>query len=147
MDKLEQARAEIDRIDGEMAKLFESRMRAVEAVSEYKQAHGLPVLDADREAEVIKQAANRIDDEEIRSYYITFLKNNMKLSRNFQQKRLQGMKDRLPPLRQNTSSPRHIWFHAPALHRHGKQRSTGPATVPCYHWKTAPTVRLDRSWT
>lgn len=91
MDKLEQARAEIDRIDGEMAKLFESRMRAVEAVSEYKQAHGLPVLDADREAEVIKQAANRIDDEEIRSYYITFLKNNMKLSRNFQQKRLQGM--------------------------------------------------------
>ena len=34
MDKLEQARAEIDRIDGEMAKLFESRMRAVEAVSE-----------------------------------------------------------------------------------------------------------------
>ena len=44
MDALEQARAEIDTVDAQLAALFERRMAAVLQVAEYKRAHGLPIL-------------------------------------------------------------------------------------------------------
>lgn len=44
MDTLEQARAEIDAVDAQLAALFERRMAAVLSVAQYKQAHGLPIL-------------------------------------------------------------------------------------------------------
>ena len=48
MDALEQARAEIDTVDAQLAALFERRMAAVLQVAEYKRAHGLPIYDATR---------------------------------------------------------------------------------------------------
>ena len=54
MDALEQARAEIDTVDAQLAALFERRMAAVLQVAEYKRAHGLPVYDAARETAVLK---------------------------------------------------------------------------------------------
>ena len=53
MDALEQARAEIDTVDAQLAALFERRMAAVLQVAEYKRAHGLPVYDAARETAVL----------------------------------------------------------------------------------------------
>ena len=50
MDLLQQARAEIDTVDAEMAALFERRMRAVADVVRYKAETGKPVFDAAREA-------------------------------------------------------------------------------------------------
>ena len=46
MDLLQQARAEIDTVDAEMAALFERRMRAVADVVRYKAETGKPVFDA-----------------------------------------------------------------------------------------------------
>ena len=46
---LEQARAIINEVDGEMEKLFERRMEAARMVAEYKKQNGLPILDALRE--------------------------------------------------------------------------------------------------
>ena len=60
MDQLEQARAEINEVDAQIASLFERRMAAVKQVLEYKREHGLPVLDAGREKEVLARAAQRI---------------------------------------------------------------------------------------
>ena len=60
MDALEQARAEIDTVDAQLAALFERRMAAVLQVAEYKRAHGLPIYDAAREAAVLEKAAARI---------------------------------------------------------------------------------------
>ena len=57
MDALEQARAEIDEVDAQLAALFERRMAAVLQVAEYKRAHGLPIFDAAREAAVLEKAA------------------------------------------------------------------------------------------
>ena len=54
MDKLQKARKKINEIDAEMAKLFCERMEASATVAEYKQEHGLPIFDAEREALVIK---------------------------------------------------------------------------------------------
>ena len=44
MDLLQQARAEIDTVDAEMAALFERRMRAVADVVRYKAETGKPVF-------------------------------------------------------------------------------------------------------
>ena len=92
MDELQQAREEIDRVDREMAQLFVRRMRAVEQVADYKRAHGLPVFDGAREDAVIAKNSARVEDEDIRPYYVEFLRDTMKASRHYQRKRLSGMK-------------------------------------------------------
>ena len=92
MNQLQNAREEIDRIDQEMAKLFVRRMRAVEAVAEYKQQHGLPVLDAAREEAVIAKNAARVEDDDLRPFYVVYLRDTMKASRHYQRKRLSGMR-------------------------------------------------------
>ncbi len=75
-----------------MAKLFAERMRASEMVAEYKKEHGLPILDAQREDEVIRRGSEIIEDPEIRAYYVNFLKNTMAVSRSYQSKLMEGMR-------------------------------------------------------
>ena len=89
MDLLQQARAEIDAVDAEMAALFERRMRAVADVARYKAETGKPVFDAAREAAVLDKNAARITDETLRPYYRAFLNDAMAVSRAYQ---------RAPPL-------------------------------------------------
>lgn len=89
---LENARKKINSIDKEMAKLFEERMRCVEAVAEYKKERGLAILDQAREDELIKKNSELVEDEVIREYYINFLKNNMAVSRAYQERLISGMK-------------------------------------------------------
>lgn len=92
MDKLQKAREIINEVDEKMAELFVMRMEAARLVAEHKQEHGLQVFDAHREAQVIENNSKRITDDEIRSYYINFLKATMKLSRQYQHKLISGMK-------------------------------------------------------
>ena len=92
MDKLEQARKKINEIDEQMTKLFAERMQAVEMVAEYKKEHGLPVLDKAREDELLRKNAEKISDERLKEYYVQFLKNNMSVSRAYQERLLSGMK-------------------------------------------------------
>ena len=92
MDLLEEARGIINEVDEEMARLFVRRMRAVEMVAQYKKEHGLPVLDTVREEAVIRRGSARVEDDELRAYYTNFIKNNMAISRAYQQKMLEGMR-------------------------------------------------------
>lgn len=92
MNKLEQAREYINAIDKRMADLFVQRMAAVRMVSEYKIEHGLPVLDAAREEQVITRNSALVEDETLRNYYVNFLRNNMGLSRQYQQLLQKGLK-------------------------------------------------------
>lgn len=92
MDKLQEAREKINRIDEEMAKLFAERMRASGAVAEYKREHGLPILDVTREAEVLEKGLSRIDDEDLKEHYVTFLKHLMEISKRYQSELLEGMR-------------------------------------------------------
>ena len=85
MNKLEEGRAVIDRVDREMARLFEERMRAVEGIAEYKEALGLPVLDASREQAVIEKNQAYIADLKLKPYYTDFLQELMRISRKFQE--------------------------------------------------------------
>ncbi|MBR5313826.1 MAG: chorismate mutase [Clostridia bacterium] len=92
MNKLEDARKIIDEADKKMAELFEMRMDAVKIVTEYKKQNGIPVEDLGRENEMIKRNASLVQNDEYRSYYVNFLKNNIKLSKDMQHKLLEGMK-------------------------------------------------------
>ena len=66
MDLVQQARAEIDAVDAEMAALFERRMQAVADVVRYKAQTGKPVFDAVREADIIARNTARLQNEELR---------------------------------------------------------------------------------
>ena len=92
MASLENARKKINEIDEKMAKLFVERMEAAAEVAEYKKAHGLKIYDKAREDEVIKRNSAFVENEEMRSYYVKFLENNMAVSRSYQNKLLEGMK-------------------------------------------------------
>lgn len=92
MDKINEARTIINEVDKEMASLFEKRMKAVKMVAEYKKEMGLPVLDEAREKTVVERNVEYIKDSETRGYYQEFIKNTMKISRDYQHKLLQGSK-------------------------------------------------------
>ncbi len=92
MDKLNEARFEIDAVDREMAALFERRMRAVRSVADYKRAHGLPIYDAAREEAVVRKNSAFIADETLRPYYVEFMSSTMQASRHYQRFLLSGMR-------------------------------------------------------
>jgi len=92
MNKLEAARKMINEIDAKMASLFEERMHASELVAEYKREHGLSILDAQREKEIIEKNALMIENDAIREYYVRFLKDTMSISRDYQSRLNNGIK-------------------------------------------------------
>ena len=91
MSELQTAREIINKVDKEMARLFEMRMDAARIVAAYKKENGLPIDDFGREKEIIARNSDYIENEEYRSYYVNFLKNNIKLSKDLQHHLLEGM--------------------------------------------------------
>ena len=89
---LDKARRKINEIDKKMAELFTERLRAAEVIAEYKRERGLAILDPTREEEVIRRNCELIEDESLREFYISFLKDTMKTSRAYQARLLSGMK-------------------------------------------------------
>lgn len=84
MNKLERARIEINRIDKEIAKLFQERMKAVEDVIEYKLENNMEILDSGREKEVIEKNIALLENKKYEKYYIDFLTNVMRISKEYQ---------------------------------------------------------------
>ena len=92
MNKLETARQEINRIDAEMARLFEQRMQAAKLVAEHKMERGLPIKDAAREAALIERNSAYIEDDTIREYYTQFLRGTIDVSCDYQRRLMQGLR-------------------------------------------------------
>lgn len=90
MDKLLKAREIISEVDKEIAVLFEKRMEAVRLVAEYKMERGLPIFDSSRENEVVIKNLENIENEEIKEFYVPFIKNTMDISKRFQHRILSG---------------------------------------------------------
>ena len=55
MSDLEQYRQEIDELDEQLVRLFLRRMEVTGKVGEYKLAHGMQVLDRERERRVLER--------------------------------------------------------------------------------------------
>ena len=92
MDGLKEFRKGINEIDEEMAKLFEKRMTYCRQIAAYKKENGLSVRDPGREKELIAHCSELIRDEEIRSYYVNYLKAAIDVSCSYQEMRMKGMK-------------------------------------------------------
>ena len=92
MDKLQQAREIINTVDKEIASLFCKRMNAVRMVAEYKKERGLPIFDAGREALLLAKNAEYVTDEELKSYYVSFQKHTMEVSKTYQRRLIEGAK-------------------------------------------------------
>ena len=84
MTELEQYRQEIDRIDGELVKLFLERMAVTGKVGEYKQREGIPVLDANREKQVIAAKTALTDDPARKADLAALYESTMAISRRQQ---------------------------------------------------------------
>ncbi len=92
MADLKDIRIKITETDNKMAELFKERMALVEQVAQYKKEKGLPILDPEREAEILQKGAARIEDIDLKSYYVSFLKSTMELSRRYQSSILEGLR-------------------------------------------------------
>lgn len=92
MNELEKARVEIDAVDTEMRALFVRRMRAARVIGQYKNERGLPITDAERERAIIGRGVEKLDVEELKPYYVSFLQNTMEISKAYQRYVQRGLK-------------------------------------------------------
>ena len=72
MSELQTARETINKVDKEMARLFEMRMDAAKIVAEYKKENGMPIDDFVREKEVIRRNCDYIENEELHNHILLF---------------------------------------------------------------------------
>ena len=92
MDKLKQARETISAIDRELASLFVKRMEAVKEVAAYKEERGLPIFDAAREKEVLLKSSSLVEDDALRSYFLLWMEQLMRVSKSYQHSLTQGVR-------------------------------------------------------
>lgn len=92
MDELDALRREIDGIDRQLAELLLRRMEVTGRVGAWKQAHGMPVLDPDREKAVLAQKAALTGDPARRADLTALFETVMAVSRR-QQRRLAREED------------------------------------------------------
>ena len=59
MTDIKELRAEIDRIDSEIIRLYGERMDTARRIGQYKKEHNLPVMDTEREREVLNRAGEK----------------------------------------------------------------------------------------
>lgn len=82
---LDSIRQEIDQIDQELVALLEKRMVCVGQIVKYKEQKGLPVLDQEREREVLEKVGSLVMDEQYRSTIQAQFQDMMKHSRTYQE--------------------------------------------------------------
>ena len=82
--ELEKIRQEIDSIDEELVRLLEGRMHCVEDVVRYKETHQNPVLDRDREDEVLANVASLVQEKRYEETILATYRDLMKRSRGYQ---------------------------------------------------------------
>lgn len=85
MNKLEEARKLIDEADTQIREGFQKRMQAVVEVINYKKEHQLPILDSQREKEVIAKNLAKLDDVKLAKYYEELLNDLMQISKAYQE--------------------------------------------------------------
>jgi len=90
MSELDAARADIVRIDEEMARLFEKRMQAVEQIAAYKKETGLPIRDQAREEALISRGRALIQNPAYEGPYVEFLQHMMNVSSRYQETVIHG---------------------------------------------------------
>ena len=89
---LDNLRNEINGIDNELIELFQKRMEVASKIGKYKKQHDLPVLNSQREREILNDVANKANPE-MKSYLRVLYSLLFELSRSYQEKILQTNSD------------------------------------------------------
>lgn len=84
MKDLEELREEIDSIDKQMVALLEKRIEAVLNVAKYKMKNSMPILNAEREKQVIEKNIANLNNKQFSSATEDFFKAVMSISRNLE---------------------------------------------------------------
>lgn len=84
MNGLEEARKVINEADRAITQAWEKRMNAVKEVAAWKETHGIPVLDAAREGEVLRRNTGYLQDPSLAPQLSALYETIMAQSREFQ---------------------------------------------------------------
>lgn len=84
MKTIEELRQEINKIDEEMANLFNKRMAVSKDIALYKKEFNLPIFDKERELQLLNKNLEYISDD-LKPLYREFLIKLMELSKLYQQ--------------------------------------------------------------
>ena len=84
MKTIEELRLEINKIDEEMANLFNKRMEVAKDIALYKKEFNLPIFDKERELQLLNKNLEYIQDD-LKPLYREFLIKLMELSKLYQQ--------------------------------------------------------------
>ena len=76
-------RKQLEDIDKKMASLFEQRMKIIENVRKYKNAHKMDVYDSVRENDMHNKYKDYIINKDLMSYYFMFLESTLLISKNY----------------------------------------------------------------
>jgi monofunctional chorismate mutase len=79
-------RNQIDIIDESMQNLFLERLQVVKKIAKYKKEHNLPILDKQREKEIIKKNVDEVDNLEVVDLYEEFYKKVIEVSKKYQER-------------------------------------------------------------
>lgn len=93
MSQLDHLRGEIDDIDRQIVALFERRMAVTARVGEYKQSIGMPVLDPQREREVLAQKLAWLSNPDLKTDITELYETIMGISRRQQRRMVQEGED------------------------------------------------------
>lgn len=84
MKELDEIRLSIDKIDSQLAVLFESRMKEVEKIAAIKIRNNLPITDLEREHIIKAKNSEFVKDESVRRYLDDFFDGLISLSKQYQ---------------------------------------------------------------
>lgn len=84
MNKLEDLRCSIDKIDEKLIKLFEERMNVVLDVAKYKKENNIPVLNSKREQQVLDKIGRCLNDPKYKKFAEEFMKSIMNISKDME---------------------------------------------------------------
>lgn len=88
MQNLDDIRKVIDECDKDLVKIFEKRLGAVVDVLEYKRRNNLPILQSNREEDVLKKVKSYLDNPQFENELEGLYSHILKISRQLQSKRL-----------------------------------------------------------
>ena len=124
MDELNDLRRELDGIDRRLVELYRRRAEVTRRVGEYKRARGIPVLDQERERQVLRDKG-ALAGEALRPAVLTLFQTIMALSRR-QQRDMMGQgadnpgilrwREALAAQRQPVTGPRVVYQGVPGAY-------------------------------
>ena len=91
-NKLSTVENDIEKIDREMAELFARRMGLVRDIADYKCQNGIPVSDPKHDQSVLENSSTYLEDNQLKEYYVRFMKHVLSISRSYQSRIQNGMK-------------------------------------------------------